>query len=325
MQLKSKDGRVVLDLSDEEGVLLIEGKGTLSLSVARVSTLTMERAAEQASTQRAPHIVVFERSSPQARELLREAGVSYASESGEVFLHVPPVHVEWPASKASGWSEAASASPFAIRSSRVARRLLLNAEAEPSLREIATAVELSESMVSRTVHALAEEGLVEVAADPSDARRRRVRLRDAGDLLDAFERADAARRVRRQVWDVGARDVDQALERLGRAASHLGASYAVGGVAGASRVRRVVESAAVDVWIERGDVDRWIEELVAVPARLGPATLTAQLAPDPFVLGLGTRVDGITIADPVQLYLDCRRTGERALEAAEAIRKEMGW
>jgi len=28
---------------------------------------------------------------------------------------------------------------------------------------------------------------------------------------------------------------------------------------------------------------------------------------------------------PVQLYLDCPRSGERALEAAEAIRAEMGW
>jgi DNA-binding MarR family transcriptional regulator len=325
MQLKSKDGRVVLDLRDEEGVLSIEGKSILSLPVVREGTLTAERAAEHASGQREPRLVVFERSSPQAREVLRDAGVPYASESGEMFVHVPPVHVEWPASRSPGWSRAASASPFAIRSSRVARWLLLNAEAEPSLRDIGAAVELSESMVSRTVRALAEESLVEVAADPRDARRRRVRLRDAGGLLDAFERADAARRVRRQTWDIGARDVDRVLDRLGRAGSHLGAPYAVGGVAGASLLRRAVEPAAVDVWIQRTDIDRWIEELVAVPARPGPATLTAQLAPDPFVLGLGTSVDRITIADPVQLYLDCRRAGERALEAAEVIRKEMGW
>jgi hypothetical protein len=33
----------------------------------------------------------------------------------------------------------------------------------------------------------------------------------------------------------------------------------------------------------------------------------------------------ISVADPVQLYLDCRISGERALEAAAAIRMEMGW
>jgi hypothetical protein len=30
-------------------------------------------------------------------------------------------------------------------------------------------------------------------------------------------------------------------------------------------------------------------------------------------------------SDPVQLYLDCRSAGERALEAADAIRAGMGW
>jgi hypothetical protein len=45
-----------------------------------------------------------------------------------------------------------------------------------------------------------------------------------------------------------------------------------------------------------------------------------QLTRDPFVLSLASNRDGIQIADPVQLYLDCRSAGEGALEAADAIR-----
>jgi hypothetical protein len=43
------------------------------------------------------------------------------------------------------------------------------------------------------------------------------------------------------------------------------------------------------------------------------------------VLQLASEHDGMKIADPVQLYLDCRLAGERALEAADAIREVMGW
>jgi hypothetical protein len=180
-------------------------------------------------------------------------------------------------------------------------------------------------MVSRTVRALADDGLVAIESDPADARRRRVRLRDAQALLDAFERAIVARRPRRLTWDVGARDAPEAIKRLQAAADRLELPYAVSGLAGAAFVRRVVEPAEVSVWIPRDDPERWADELMAVPARPGPGRITAYLAPDPFVLSLATSRDRVQVADPVQLYLDCRRAGERALEAADAIRAEMNW
>lgn len=101
--------------------------------------------------------------------------------------------------------------------------------------------------------------------------------------------------------------------------------YAVGGVAGASLIRRAVEPADVVVWIRREDADVWADELIATPARPAAGRITAQLTPDPFVLSLATSREGIRVADPVQLYLDCRAAGERALESAEAIRAEMQW
>jgi hypothetical protein len=175
------------------------------------------------------------------------------------------------------------------------------------------------------MRALADDGLVAIEADPADARRRRVRLRDAQALLDAFERATVARRPRRVSWDVGARDAAEAIDRLRTAAKRLALPYAVSGLAGAAFIRRVVEPAEVGVWISRDDPERWAEELIAVPSRPGPGRITAYMTPDPFVLSLATSYDNLRVADPVQLYLDCRRAGERALEAADAIRTEMNW
>ena len=180
-------------------------------------------------------------------------------------------------------------------------------------------------MVSRTVRALADDGLVAIETDPTDARLRLARLRDPGRLLDAFERAVAPRRPRRMTWDVGARDAAAAMQALRDAAVRLKVPYAVGGVAGASLIRRAVEPAEVVVWIGRDDAELWADELMATPSRPAAGRITAQLAPDPFVLSLATNHEGIQVADPVQLYLDCRSAGERALEAADAIRTEMHW
>jgi len=90
-------------------------------------------------------------------------------------------------------------------------------------------------------------------------------------------------------------------------------------------LRRVVEPADVLVWIDRADLGAWAERLVAEPARRAPGRVTVSVAPDPFVLTLASEHEGIRLADSVQLYLDCRRAGERALEAAEAIRELMRW
>ena len=325
MQLNDDRDRLKFDLGRRRAVLAMDGARVATFDVERIDVLTAEQAERLVAGGAERLLVAFERSSPQARELLRGQGFSYAAADGELFIHDPPVHVERPPRRRQVVPPPAPSSPFAIRSSRVPRWLLLHASERPSLGELAETVELSEAMVSRTARVLSEDGLAAIEPDLDDARRRRLRLRDAGSMLDAFERATAARRTRRMTWDVGARDVSGAFDRIQAAADRLGLPYAVGGLAGAAFVRRAVEPAEIDIWVCRDDAGLWGEELMAMPARPGPGRITARLIPDPFVLSLATSHGGVQVADPVQLYLDCRRAGERALEAAEAIRAEMDW
>lgn len=325
MQGNLANEHVELELGKRHGVLCMDGARVATLEIEREATLTSARAEELVAAGANERLIVFERSSPPARELLRRAGLSYAAADGELFVHLPPVHVERPPRIRAVVPTVAPSSPFAIRSSRVPRWLLLNADQRPSFRDLSRTVGLSEAMVSRTVHALADDGLVAIESDPGDARRRLVQLRDTPALLDAFEAATIARRTRRVTWDVGACDATEAIELLRAAGERTALPYAIGGLAGAAFVRRVVEPAEVSVWISRDGPERWAEELVAVPARPAPGRVTARLAPDPFVLSLATSHGGVSIADQVQLYLDCRHSGERALEAADAIREEMNW
>lgn len=303
----------------------MQGEKICGLDVVSFENMTAARAQDLAST-RSDALATYELASPEAKSILRAAGIPYAGRDGELYLHRPPIHVELPGQRKAAAAARSSfaSSPFAPRASRIARWLLLHVVAEPSFRELATETVLSESLVSRSVRALADDRLVEIAVDPRDSRSRRVRVRDSGTLLDALEQS-TRRRIRGSTWDIGARDADRALLRLRRQAKDGGLPYAVGGIAGAAFVEKVVEPSEVDAWVDRRDYGRWIESLAAVPSRPGPGRLTLRVLPDPHVLSFASRRDGLMVADPVQLYLDCRRAGERALEAAEAIRSEMGW
>jgi DNA-binding MarR family transcriptional regulator len=328
MVLQATSDPVELDVGVRRAVLRVDGGGLVRLGVRRVEVLTRSGARALVAELGADSesvLVVFERSSPDARAVLRECRVSYAAADGELFVFAPPVYVERAATRPAVRVDAAPSAPFAARASRVPRWLLLHSEERFSLRELARRLQLSESLVSRTVSALAGDALVAVEPDSSDARVRRARLRDAAGLLDAFERAAAARRVRRVTWDVGAHDAAGAIDLLREAAKRTGRAYALGGLAGAALVRRVVEPADVTLWIDREDLDVWAQALLGSRARPGPGRITAQLAPDSFMLSLAEPREGIMVADPVQLYLDCRLGGERALEAAEAIRAERRW
>jgi DNA-binding MarR family transcriptional regulator len=316
-------------VGQRRAALRLGGRVLARFDVERVGVLTSRRAedllAGLAPGRELEVLVVFERSSPDARALLRTRPVSYVAGDGELFVCAPPVYVERPARKVAAPIEGVRSAPFAARASRVPRRLLLRPREHPTLRWLANELQLSESVVSRTVAALAEDGLVHVEHDRRDARVRHVSLRDAPGTLDAFERATAARRVRRLTWDIGAHDAESALAALREAAPQSGRPYAVGGLAGAALHRRVVEPAELTLWIEPDQAPLWEQTLLATPARPAPGRITAQLAPDPFTLVLARERHGVMVADPVQLYLDCRLRGERALDAADAIRKEQHW
>jgi hypothetical protein len=306
----------------------IDGRRERSFAVRRVDVLTRAAAEELVKEARASRrriMIAFERSSPEARAYLRDRRASYAAADGEVFLYDPPLYVERPPQRKLVSVGPPPAAPFANRASRVPRWLLLHAMEQPSFRELATRLELSEAMVSRTMRALANDGLVAIGTDPADARRRLARLHEPSLLLDAFDRSVALRRPRRVTWEIGARNAPDAIRTLQKTAHKLDVPYAIGGVAGASLAGSAVEPLDVVVWIRRDDTERWADELTPIISRPAPGRVTMQLTRDPFVLSLAGDRDGIQIADPVQLYLDCRAEGEGALEVGDAIRADMRW
>jgi hypothetical protein len=276
-----------------------------------------------------PIVVTYERSSPDARALLRQAGVYYAGRDGRLLLQAPPLFVERdrPAPAQTAVPERdTQRDPFAVRSSRVARWMLLHPNDLFATSELADLVSLSVPAVSRVLNALEELALISRARPAGDARGRVVSLRRPRDLLDAWLPVWQRRRVRRQTWDVGARDTEAAMNLL--RSTHragMGIRFAVGGLAGAAAVRRAVEPTSVLIWLDPATIPAFERELLPQPARQDRGTLRISAAPDPWTLTLATTNAGPPIADPVQLWLDCASEGERALDAAEAIAQTMHW
>lgn len=284
---------------------------------------------------RRPQLLVYRRSSPAGRERLREAGLSYLGADGRVLLQAPQLYVDHDRpddrrNESLGWDASTTAltrSPFAVRGSRVARWLLLHPEQSFAISELAAHVELSVAAVSRAVQALDELAVVQTASVAGDARAREVRLGRADSLLNAWLPLWQRRRVRRTIWDVGTDSVEGAIKLVASAAAEQDVAWALGGLAGAVEVHRAVEPADALVWIGADDLPRLDKTLMPEPARRGRGrgTVRVTAAPDPWTLGLARERDKLPVADPVQLWLDCSSEGERALEAADAVAKEMGW
>lgn len=300
-----------------------------------VERLTSERAAvlsDRASLWSEPLLVVFARSSPDAREQLRRAGVAFLGTDGRLFISTPQLYIDRPPTHkardvaARSGVAASERSPFAKRASRVTRWLLLNPERRPTVAELTAGTKLSQAFTSQVVAALDTAGLVAARPDPADARRKRIDVPSPGRLMDAWARAWDRRRIQRWSWDIGAATVGDVEAEWAQASRQVpNARWALGGVAGAVRLRRAVEPASVLVWIDANDADRWRDLLVPREVSRGMTRLRVALADDPYIFELVDHQHDLPICDPAQLYLDCLQEGERALEQADAIRAVRGW
>jgi hypothetical protein len=153
---------LIVDWDDRKlRVALPEGKAS-SFLPTREPALSSRRAAEiaaVASNDLSPRVfVLFRRSSPEARAILREAEVSFAGDDGHVFVRAPGIYVERGdlaqprVSDVPPLDPAPTAevrNPFAIRSSRVPRWVLNHPDEQFSPSSLATSVYLNPAAISR--------------------------------------------------------------------------------------------------------------------------------------------------------------------------------
>lgn len=211
-------------------------------------------------------------------------------------------------------------SPFAPKSARITRLMLLDPSRWWRRQEIASETSLNSSQVSRVVGRLREERLLEER--PREERLLEVRPRDPAALLDAWEeeyKFSRHRIVRGHISGTGVELARELTERLGKA----GEAHAFTGLAAAWAFDGFARFRLNSVYIH-GNPHEVAEK---VGLRLDERGANVQLiAPDDAGVFSGSRrVEGLECVSPVQAYLDLGHLPERASEAAANLRAGGLW
>lgn len=260
-------------------------------------------------------VLVVPHMSPASADAAKAAGVSWLDLSGNASIDGEGLRVLVLGRPNAYPSVGRPASPFAPRSARVARTLLLDPERWWRQRDLVVATGLDDSQVSRTVRRLGEHLLLAT-------REREVRPRDPGRLLDAwaagyrFDRHDV---VSGHLSGSGVDLARHLSERLGDA----GARHAFTGLPAAWAIDRFATFRIATAYVEgdprdvAGAVGMRREERGANVQLVGPN--------DDGVFAGTTLRDDLLCVSTVQVYLDLLQLPERAREAADHLRAEHLW
>jgi hypothetical protein len=207
-------------------------------------------------------------------------------------------------------------SPFAPKSARITRLMLLDPERWWQRKELSTAADLNSGQVSRVVRRLLDEGLVEQQEDYL------VRPRHPQALLDAWE--DEYRFDRHQVLRCHMSGTGIELSRrLEEGLSEGETGHAFTGLAAAWALRGFARFRLNSVFV-REDPH---EIAIRLGLRMNERGSNVQLIfPDDAGVFIGAQVvQELTCVAPVQAYLDLKHLPERAAEAAENLRERGLW
>lgn len=207
-------------------------------------------------------------------------------------------------------------SPFAPKSARITRTLLLDPTRWWRQKDLADATGLDDGNVSRIVKRLSGEALLE-------RRERQLRPRDPDLLLDAWAQDYRFDRHQIVLGHLSGSGIEVARE-LGERLTKANVVHAFTGLPAAWAMTQFARFRLTSVYVE-GNLHSIAEE---VEMRHGDKGANVQLLgpDDEGVFAGGDEFDGLPCVAPVQAYLDLLSLPERSREAADHLRaKRMDW
>lgn len=261
-----------------------------------------------------PLLVVPHMSDAGAR-VAEEAGVNWMDLSGNASIRAENLRV-WVQGRPSAYrSRGRPSSPFAPKSARVARVLLLDASRWWRQKDVVEETGLDNGTVSRVVRRLEEELLLE-------NRGREVRPRDPALLLDAW--ADDYRFDRHDVvaTHVSGNGIEVA-RAVAKGLDEADVHHAFTGLSAAWAIDRFARFRMNTVYVAGDPRDA----ADAIGARLSARGANLQIVgPDDIGVFAGEQsCDDLNCVSLPQVYLDLLHLPERADEAARQLRAEHLW
>lgn len=268
-------------------------------------------------------ILVAERTSEGARQILEANGVAYLDGLGNASIRLPGVFI-----RTASFGAAAVIverhpvkARLAGKAGLIAQALLLDRARSWRVADIAAEAGVSTGLAHRVLARLEDASIL--AADGIGPRKVR-RITNPGALLDLWAEEEKERGVRRTAAFVlirpSTRSAAMLSERLGRA----GITYAVTGIAAAA----ILAPALTSVPVTQVRVSAAIpasDALKALEARQveeGSNVVIVQGADDA-ELRFRREVDGIWLAADTRIYLDSLRDPRRGKEQAQLLRESV--
>jgi Transcriptional regulator, AbiEi antitoxin, Type IV TA system len=255
-------------------------------------------------------VLVVPYMTPAGARAAAERAVNWVDLSGNARIRDKDLYVNVAGRPNRYRSRGRPSSPFAPKSARVTRVLLLEPSRWWRQRDLAQATGLDDGNVSRIVGRLDQEMLLE-------QRGRELRPRDPGLLLDAW--AHDYRFDRHDILSchLSGSGIDLA-RGIGKELDSRGIRHAFTGLAAAWAIDRFASFRLSSVYVEEDP--RVLAEQLG--ARQNPTGANVQLV-GPNDIGVFTgeqRHDELNCVSPVQVYLDLQHLPERADEAAGYLR-----
>jgi hypothetical protein len=249
------------------------------------------------------------------RRLCDEAGVAWLDLSGNARIFAPGVRVLIEGRLNRFKRRGRPANPFAPKSSRIARWLLMHSERSVSQRELARSTDVDEGLTSRVVTRLVEDGLLVREAGGG------VRPRDPNLLLDAWREAYEFSKHEIVRGHIAARSGGDLLRALAEVLSRRQVAYAVTALAAAWLHARFAGFRLVAVYLPERPSAALVRDIAFREDPRGPNVWLVLPNDEGVFSGVSER-DGVRCVHPVQVYLDLKGHPERCLEAAEHLRAQ---
>jgi hypothetical protein len=261
-------------------------------------------------------VLVVPHMSPAGASTAESAGVNWIDLSGNASIRATGIRISVLGRPNAFPAVGRPATPFAPRSARVTRMLLLDPERWWRQRDLVQATGLDDSRVSRVVRRLDDERLLTL-------RRRELRPADPRLLLDAW--ADDYRFDRHDVvlGHLSGSDGMAVARRLGERLSAGSVRHAFTGLPAAWAIDRFAMFRLATVYVE-GD-PRETAETIGLRTSERGANVQLVGPDDDGVFAGGETHDRLPCVSTVQVYLDLLALPERAREGAKHLRSEHLW
>ena len=250
------------------------------------------------------------------RKLCKEAHLSWLDLSGNANIFAPGLLILIEGRPNRFKSIGRPSNPFAPKSSRIARWLLIHADQLMSQREIVQATDMDEGFTSRIISRLEEEGLI--------ARNKEglIRVLDPDLLLDSWRERYSFSKHQIIQGHVVARSSDELLKKVTYLLLKKRVPHAATGLAAAWLYTRFSGFRIVSLYLKSRPPDE-ILNLLGFREEPRGANLWLVFPKDGGVFQGSEEVGGVRCVHPVQVYLDLFGHPERAKEAARFLRQEL--